>query len=228
MFGVAHDTPSVLRDSVFWNNETGVNLPYTQQTIVSGLTVLHDGSENPLNGVTGNTATRDIIYEDLRVSGYKWGIEVARSGFAIFNGCWFTNIHNIVVHPGLTNGRRVEINGPIQFGRLPNRPVGSGPDYDVYMRFDASAVEGSISHLFRENTVILNYGIFDNQRAYYNAQLPDAVPFSSPAVFVPISYVGLTNQQLLHQVGVVLGGELAPTNGIYYPSVGGVVAPPAS
>ena len=78
---VTHNGWSTFSDSIFWNNETGIDIPYTQQTILRNLTVKRDVAE-VANGIAvlSNPVTADIIYDNLDVSGYYNGIVTPRAG----------------------------------------------------------------------------------------------------------------------------------------------------
>jgi Ca2+-binding RTX toxin-like protein len=64
-------TTNVLQNATFWNNTTGVEIPYTRHTILRNLNVIYSSPGGPgERGVRGNAVTTDIIYENLPVSGY--------------------------------------------------------------------------------------------------------------------------------------------------------------
>jgi hypothetical protein len=79
---------------------------------------------------------------------------------------------------------------------------------------------------FAHDSIVLDYGIFHNQRLYFEAQKANYIPFPVARPDMPSQYIGLTNQQLMNQFGVALGGEIVPATAITYPNVIGLVMPP--
>ena len=219
-----HSVDSVFENSTFWNNEIGVTVPYSHDTILRDLTIIHDQQHLPDFGVTGNGNSRDITYENLTVTGYSQGINVAQWGHSQIIGGTFSNIHNIVVRPATNTGRTVTVSGPIQFVPLDESVASSLVQRDIMMRFD---LNDAVNRLFRDTQVVLNYGAFNNQQAYWSAQHPDAVPFPDPTPGIPANYVGLTSQQLWDTFQIAVGGELAPTNATTEPRIEGLVGPAA-
>jgi hypothetical protein len=211
-----HFRQSILQDSIFWNNTTGINLSYTHQMTLRNITVKHTPGVWPARGIEENSITRNIVYDNLTVTGYQWGMSVARNGYAIVNGGFFDNKKDIVVETAAGPDRFVLITGNIRFGNtaIP-RPE------NLYMRPNFDGVLGSF---VMPDVVLLNYGPYVNQRAYYLLQHADAVPFSSPRAGLPDAYVGLTNQQLWDRYGVALGGAVAPPNAYTMPEIDGLLA----
>jgi hypothetical protein len=160
-----------------------------------------------------NIVTRDITYDNLTVTGYDRGIEVARSGYALVQGGNFDNHIDILVQTGVSSTRSVLLTG---FAGLPRVVMGSAFD----------PISGSVAHIFLQDTVVIDYGPFVNQRLYYRWQRAGAVPFPEPRVGLPAEYVGLTTQQLWDQYGIAVGGEIAPSDVIEVPSITGLIGPP--
>ena len=204
----AHTVGSVLQDSTFWNNTTGIDLPYSHNTTLRNMKVLHELSNLPENGVVGNDVTRDINYENLTVSGYNRGITVARAGDSIVDGGTFSNRYDIVIRPPTSNNRYVNVTGDIQFDALPEEILGAS-HARVTPHFDDVPVKGlGVEHLFNNNTMVLNFGENVNREIFFSAQNPSAIPFPEAKPHIPTEYVGLTSQQLLDQFGKAIGGKL--------------------
>jgi Ca2+-binding RTX toxin-like protein len=201
-----HTQKSVLQDSILWNNTTGVNLAYSTQIVLRDMTVAYTPGVWPAVGIQENSLTRDVTYDNLTVTGYDWGIDVARAGYSIINGGFYDNRDDIVVQTAVGAERYVLITGAIQFGSY--TIIGR---HHLRMRSNFDWLAGEYSGgLFLPDVVLLNYGPFVNQRAYYPNQLADVVAFPVPQAGLPIQYVGLTNQQLWDQYGVAVGGAVAP------------------
>ncbi|HVT26379.1 MAG TPA: hypothetical protein VHE81_00030, partial [Lacipirellulaceae bacterium] len=90
----------------------------------------------------------------------------------------------------------------------------------------AGGVNEPVDIFFVNDTVMLDYGPFDNQRLYSLGQAASFIPFPQPRLDAPATYVGLTNQQLWDEFGVTVGGAIAPPSAVTYPNVVGLVAPP--
>jgi hypothetical protein len=96
----------------------------------------------------------------------------------------------------------------------------------VQMWYDISPIDNATAATFLINDVVLlNYGVFVNQRLYGTMQQANAIPFPSARADIPTNYVGLTNQQLWNSYGVAFGGAIVPSNAITVPNITGLVAP---
>src|SRR5690606_31793415 len=109
----------------------GVSLPYTNQTILRNLEVVATLGDWPQTGVGGNAVTRSIFYDNLKVIGYVWGIDVANNGQSIVSGGYLNNMHNIMVSTAVSDNRFVLITGPIQFGTLSSAILNNAPQYQI-------------------------------------------------------------------------------------------------
>lgn len=209
-----HEAKSLLENSTFWNNGTGIGLPYSQNLILRNLTVLYEDGVRPPTGVGISVETGNILYDNLTISGYHRGIVVPRRGYTIIQGGHFNNAIDIIIQTPVTPNRSVTLTGLTGDPRI-GMSVNEKPIFD------------SVNHLFYQDTIILNFGPYVNQRLYYTVQDPDAVPFHTPLEFLPVEYVGLTTQELWDQFGVAVGGEVAPENTTEVPRISGLIGPPA-
>jgi Ca2+-binding RTX toxin-like protein len=203
---------ALLENSIFWNNTIGVELGYTQHTILRNLTVIHApiAPPQPMNGLRHNAVTTDIVYDNLSVSGYRIGIMVPTRGSSVVNGGTFNNDTDIYIRT--SGGRNALITG---FSYVPK----------ISMVMSPSLTDSAVATYFGQDVVTLNFGPFVNKRLYYTQQGALAVPFPSPISGLPAGYVGLTNQQLWTQHGVALGGSVAPLGSITVPQIVGLIAP---
>jgi hypothetical protein len=209
----APDQSSVLQDSTFWNDTVGVNLGYTRHAVLRNLKVVHVAqSVQPLAGLRVNAVTANITYENLTVSGYRHGLVLPKRGTSVVIGGQFSNRIDILIYSGF--GRNALITG------IQGTPR-------IVMAFDRNTSPVDVTKLFREETVILDFGPFNVHRLYYVQQAANAVPFPEPREGLPPEYVGLTNQQLWDQYGVALAGGIAPSNAFTVPYVTGLIAPSA-
>ncbi|MEX2092009.1 MAG: G8 domain-containing protein, partial [Pirellulales bacterium] len=214
----SHNQVSVFQDSKFWNNPTGVDLQYTQQTILRNLTIVKtpDGDSGISTGigVNSNLVTRDIVYENLTLAGYYRGIIVPRQGSSIVVGGNYNNFDDFLVLSGFVADRQVVFTGSIQMNRLVMSPY-------------IAPLNNSIAHVFLQDRVILDFGPFQNQRVYYEVQAPSAIPFPTAMPNLPTAYIDRTSQQLWNQFGLRVGGTMAPANAVSVASVVGLVGPAA-
>ncbi len=202
---------SYLKNSTFWNNTTGVNLGYTQHTVLEQLTVIHAPEvDPPVQGLRMNSVTTDIFYNNLTVAGYRMGIVLPSRGTSVVNGGDFDNTHDIYIYSGTS--RNALISGFDD--KTPRIVMAINPN------------ESGSSNFFNDDIVILDFGPFDYQRLYYTQQRADGVPFPTPRGDIPPEYIGLTNQQLWDLYGVALGGAIAPSDAYSVSEIIGLIGPP--
>ncbi len=201
----------ILQNSRFWNNTVGVDLGYTQHTVLRNLTVIHvPQATEPVHGLRMNPVTTDIVYDNLTVSGYRIGIQLPTRGNSVVNGGQFNNVTDIYIKT--SGGRNALITG---FSVAPR----------ISMIVDTSLTGTNVARYFGQDIVTLNFGPFANKRLYYTQQAANAVPFPSPISGLLPQYVGLTNQQLWNQYGVAFGGAVAPAGSYMIPQIVGLIAP---
>lgn len=202
---------NVLQNGTFWNNIVGVEIPYTRHTALRNLRVIYANVDYvPQFGVRGNAVTTNILYEKLTITGYTTGIAIPLYGNSMISGGTFRNQRDILIQTGFN--RSLLIYG-----------LKETPNIVMSARF--SLVGDDATRLFTNDIVTLNFGSFNNRRLYYEAQLPEVVPFPQPYPGLPAEYVGLTNQQLWDTYGIAIGGAIAPSNSIRVPNITGVIGP---
>jgi hypothetical protein len=84
---------------------------------------------------------------------------------------------------------------------------------------------GVYDNIFASDQTILNFGPYSNKRVYFTQQASISIPFSQPVENIPTAYIGLTAQALWNQFGLVIAGQLAPSNAVTLPGIVGLVAP---
>jgi hypothetical protein len=212
-------------DSEFWNDPQGIYLPYANQVALQNLLIVAPKSalSSPLAGIEINDITRNIIFNNLQVTGYQNGVEVPVTGTTLITGGYYDNIFDIEVKTARGKNRSVTVTGPITFGPTTIDQIAMVPQIAPLASF-----YNDVTHDFLPDRVILNYGTYANQQLYYTAQLPTYVPFPVAAASVPAAYVGLTNQQLHDQFGISIGGVIASPDAHVVPRVsGGLVGSPS-
>jgi Ca2+-binding RTX toxin-like protein len=211
---ISHEQTGVFRDSTFWGNGYGVDIPYTQNTILRNLTIVRKPDAEPWVtqhiGIDSNLVTRNITYHNLTVTGYYRGVIVPRAGETTVMGGRYQNYDDFHILTGINANRSVLFTGDLQVGRILMDPYFTNP-------------VGSTNYIFLQDQVVLNFGPYHYQRLYYAAQAPGAIPFPKSIPSLPNQYVGLTSQQLWNQYGVAVGGAVAPANTITVPSIVGLI-----
>jgi Ca2+-binding RTX toxin-like protein len=210
-----HAQHSLFESSKFWNNSLGVGLHYAQNVVLRNLTVVHEPGSYLAYGIDSGIIEGNITYDNLTVTGYVDGILVPRWGTNIINGGTFNNInHDILVPTAAWHDRLLLLNGFVGTPRIAlweNLQPLKGAAADVF---------------FVRDSVMLNFGPFKYQQAYFITQRAGAIPFPAARLDVPAAYVGLTNQQLWTQFGNAIGGRIAPANTFSVPYIeGGLIAP---
>jgi Ca2+-binding RTX toxin-like protein len=209
----SHTQYSVIENSTFWNNATGIYLPYVEQVTLRNVTVIHAGGERPVFGIRTSVVTGNINFENLNISGYGIGIELPRWGNSVVSGGTFSNNNeDILIYSAALRDRHVLITGAL------NQP------HIVTTANVTPLKANTVESYFVQDLVLLNFGPFNNQRLYNSLQLAAAIPFPTPRADVPGQYVGLTNQQLRDRFGVSLGNAIAPPNAYSVPYIVGVIA----
>ncbi len=205
-----HGAGSLISNSVFWNNTLGVTLPYANRTTLRDVTVLVDPLAITTYGVDNNADTQNIYYDNLRVEGYRLGLHAPVKGSSVVDGGRFISKSvNIVVNPAIAAGMQALITGDIYFAG-----VGGVFAKEVAMMFQTENAAINPLLVFNSQTVLLQYGPYENYRLYFNVQKATAVPFPQSVVGIPQAYVGLTQQQLYDTYGLAIGGAIAPSDSL--------------
>jgi hypothetical protein len=129
------------------------------------------------------------------------------------NGGTFNNNYDLVTFPAV-DARNIVIQG---FVITPK--IASWSDLNPLPHNVSAAA------YFANDVVTLNFGPFVSQRLYNLLQQSNSIPFPIARPDIPSIYVGLTNQQLLNQYGVSLGGAIAPVTAFTATNVIGLIAP---
>jgi Ca2+-binding RTX toxin-like protein len=211
----SHWQDSLFEDSRFWNNTLGVGLHYAQNIVLRNLAVIHAPGSRPPVGIDSGIIEGNITYDNLTVIGYVDGIVVPRWGNNVINGGTFNNInHDILIPTAAWRDRSLLLTG---FAGTPRIALW---EYLAPIEYQSAEI-----FLVRDN-VVLNFGPFVNQRAYFTTQRSTAIPFPTAREDVPSAYVGKTNLQLWLQFGKAIGGEIAPPNTYSAPHIeGGLIVP---
>jgi Ca2+-binding RTX toxin-like protein len=218
-----HSTFSIFKDSSFWNNEVGIEMPYSHSIVLQNLNIQKDTTNFGMYGVRTNTVSKNIMFNNLSISGYRVGIEAARRGSSIINGGTFSTLIGVLVGPAAESGRIVSVRGSFKMAAIPKDYQRSDGQLDVSHRFDDMAINHSIQHIFYDSKVVLSYGSYRNQQLYSSAQIRDAVLFPDAEPYIPREYVGLTAGQIAAKYGLIVHGEFAPSTAKPVSGLGGLL-----
>jgi hypothetical protein len=221
----AHNAVSVIENSYFWNNTEGAAVPYARNIALRNLTIKNDFASISEIGVSSNAVSKNILYENLYVSGYHIGIEAAKRGYAIINNAVLETRIGVLVRPAAEAGRVVTVQGNFSIVPLESSILGAYTQLDVNVRFEDEAFKAGwgIDHLFYDSKVFLNYGNFRNQQLYSPMQKASAIPFPVAEPQIPSEYIGKTTAQLQSQYGLSIYGEIAPAGVVTIPTLGGLL-----
>ena len=220
-----HAVSSVIENLTLWNNRSGMNISYTNQTTIRNVTIIGDVMRPDGTGISRNDVTRNIRYENLSIEGYSTGIQVPSRGQNVISDGYFNNVRNLVIRTAVRENRSVLITGNITFGTLTATALRGKIQQNIVMEANLMPFEDSIRHVFFLDSVTLNFGSFVNRRLYFNEQVASFVPFPAAGLFIPAEYIGKTNQQLFTEFGLTLGGAIAPSNAVTAARIVGLLAP---
>lgn len=202
-----HEEVSIIENLRVWNNGRGLNIPYTNRTILRNVEVIGT-PDNPWGtGISRNNVTRNITFENVTVEGFRYGIQVPRRGETIIASGRLNNIDNIVIQTAVKPNRVVRILDGAQFERPTNT---RGITYhSILMQKNFSPMSGSVRHVFYRDTILWQTpeGV---RQIYYREQIANYTPFRTPGEFIPEVYAGKTNQELWDQYRKAVAGAIVP------------------
>ena len=214
-----HDVEGLIEDVTSWNNRVGFLGYYLVNSVVRNATVIGRITNPVAYGIKAHVGSENVTFENTHVEGFAWGLTVPRRGDVDISGGYFNNLENVLVSsidqsPALDKPVAVQRHHVLirdtEFGTLPARGLMGRTQQDVILTNWFQAGECTFRHVLLSESVVLDYGEFDNQRVWYALQAPDAVPFTEPHPALDPAWVGLTNLQLQDQFGVSFGGAMTP------------------
>jgi Ca2+-binding RTX toxin-like protein len=212
-----HDARTFISDLTLWNNNIGLNLLYVNEATVRNAYIVRGTNDAILagKGVSVNDVTRSIRYENPHITGFYQGMLMPFRGDNVVHGGTFNNFINVTIPIAQAPNRTVLFEGNLVLDKLPESILQGRKQTMIEMLYSAEPRKESIEHLFYADAVTLNFGAYLNRRLYFAAQAASFIPLASAGAFVPSSYVGKTNQQLLAAYGKAVGGALAPATAIF-------------
>jgi hypothetical protein len=219
-----HGQRSRIEDFTAWNNVTALHIPYTRQTEFHNLTLLSAIQPPTGFGVRTSRRTGDIVFDNVHIEGFAYGLRAPPSGDNLIRNGYFHNVQNILVGSATQPGRSLRVTGDIQFRSFFSDPPDPRQHLDMLLQVHLWRNQKYLDPVFAADYIELDFGPFDRQRVYLPEQLPDAVPFPREHFLVPDQFVGLTSQELWDVHDVAIGGVLAPENGLRVSGINGVIA----
>ena len=218
-----HDDESLVEDFTAWNNVTGINVPYSRQTVFRNLTIL--AAEQPPTGFGVRTSrlSGDMTFENVHIEGFAVGLRAPPSGQNVIRHGYFNNVQNLVIGTATRPDRSILVTGDIEFGMLPGDRLAAGRQQDIVLGVHLWTNQKRLEPVFAHDSILLDYGPFNLQRVYFPEQMPASVPFPENHFLVPEQYVGLSSQQLVDGFGITVGGGLAPADVHDVPRINGPV-----
>jgi hypothetical protein len=225
---------SVFEDSVVWNTRVGVHVRYSHQITLRNLRLVSSTAEKERGqaGVLGQIEeVNQIRCENLRVQGWRAGVDVRESGSWVIDGGAYNNVVDIMIPTTIERGRVVDITGDIRFGSA-SRERPEPRHFDIYLgaEFRTTFQGRDPNRLFVPD--IIRY---KGKQLYYLEQAADQVPLrtkltpaeekslGSAAGHVPEELIGLTNRQLWDRYGLAIAGAVAPADAVREPGIHGLV-----
>lgn len=234
--GPRSSSSSVFEDSVVWNTHNGVHIRYSSRITLRNLRLIGNSAakERSQTGVLGQIEeVNQIRCENLRVQGWRAGVDVRESGSWVIDGGSYDNDVNIHIPTTIERGRVVQITGDIRFAEPAQEVPGH---YDIYLaaEFKTSFQGRDPNRLFVPDVIT-----FQEKQLYYLEQAADHVPLRkhlTPAEEkylgaaegnVPEELIGRTNQELWDRYGLAIAGAPAPTDATTRPRIHGLIGPKA-
>jgi hypothetical protein len=227
-----HTSRSVVENLTVWNTRSGTGMftPYTNQMTIKNSTILGNVNRPGGTGIGRNDVTRNMVYDNLRIEGWRTGIAVPVNGTNTIQNGTFNNVRAIEITTANSRSRVVNINGDIKFGTLSPLALKGETQYDIFLRSNFNPMERDITRLFNPDVIRLGTVNYNGKQLYYLEQAADFVPFKvgEAAEYVPAEFLGKTNQQLWDQYGLAIGGIVAPANATTDPRIRGLIGDPAT
>lgn len=214
-----HNVRSVVENLTVWNSRLGAVVAYVSQTDIRNLTVIGRVSRPTGYGIKAHIKSAGVTFENAHVEGYLYGLTMPRRGVNAVLGGYFNNIDNITnlsMQQTLSDGTVVGFPTlentlqDIEFGTLTAAALRGTIQRNVVITSWNLSNKGSFDNVFQPMIITLDFGGFENQRAYFALQSPDAIVFPALVPDLNPAWVGKTNQQLHDEFGLSFGDAIAP------------------
>lgn len=220
-----HDLESVVEECVVWDaHKRGIRLVYGVNTRIRDSTLVGfdplgcsepacDGSI----GITTEGTTRHLTIDNVKISGFTTGVRVPLRGVTEIKQSRFENKYNIRIFRPEQPGRQTILRGN-SFARHAD----DGVDYHLT---PGTPFNGDISMFFERDFLLVEDSRFPGKTVYFKDQHPAAIPFEDTGIR---QLDGKTAGEIQAELGLAIGGMLAPGDAVELPGVGGLVGAPSS
>ena len=235
---------STFSNTTIWGVEqAGVDMMNSERVRFDGLRMVNDGNRESVGIVTDMTSGDRLVWDRVHVSGFGTGMIVPTQGDITISGGTWANETDFLIAPAEVEPSRPFDNRDLRIEDIifADSPHFSSADILHFLLVGDDVLEQSWDRSNEEeihrqflipDRVVVDADGFDEQRLYFTAQAPDAVPV--PAQRMPAQAEGTfvddvadrTNADLQDDLGLSFGGALAPDNARESAWVlGGLVSP---
>jgi hypothetical protein len=234
--GPRYSGVSVLEDSVVWNTAVGVHVRYSMHITLRRLRLIGSSAEKERSsvGVLGQIEeVNRIRCEDLRVEGWRAGVDVRESGSWVIDGGSYDNQINLLIPTTIERGRVVEIAGPIRFAEPAQATPGH---YDICLQSEFRTVfQGRDPNALFLPDIIKYQG----KQLYYLEQAADSIPLRKKVApgeekrivsaegSVSTELLDKTSRELWEKYGLAIAGAVAPADATRESRIHGLIGRPA-
>lgn len=231
---------SMLTDSTVWNSEIGVHVRYSSNVVLQNLRLVGNRGEKERArvAVSGQIEeVNNIVCRNLKIEGWRTGIDIRESGSWSIDGGTFDNDIDIFIPTTIERGRKVKITGDIRFAAEPKQ----ADHYDIYLGAEfGTLLQGRYAG--RNPNFLFTPDIIEyrGMQLYYREQAADHVPLRhdlSPSDrkhlgtaqgSLPEELIGKTNRELWDRYGLAVAGAVAPADAKKEPRIHGLIGSNAS
>ena len=209
----------VVENVTSWNNRTGVIASHVFDTDIRGLTVIGRVTRPVGFGIKAHNSSANVTFENAHVEGFVTGLVLPRRGVNLVTGGYFNNIDsitNLSMQQTVTVGTRDEVVGlentirNVTFGTLSATALRGALQRNIVLTSWNLPNVGSFVNVFEPMSVVLDFGPFANQRAYFALQAADAVVFPDLLPDLNPEWLDRTNQELNDLFDLRFGDAIAP------------------
>lgn len=210
---------SIIENPTVWNSRIGIDSPHMFNTDINNAIVIGRVTKPTGYGIRSHLGAAGVTYRNAHVEGWVYGLTMPRRGVNLVEDGYFNNIEgitNISIQQTATSGTRDEVKGlestlrNVTFGTLSTTALRGQIQRNVILTSWLQPNLHSFSGIFETSSVLLDFGTFNSQRAYFGLQSANAVLFP---IFVPemdLAWLDKTNQQMTDDFGLTFGGVIAP------------------
>lgn len=207
-----------------WNVGNGVAATYTFQVDFNDLKLLGNGYRG--TGILRHEVSRDFAINGGRIEGFGTGVMLPFRGQNVINGTYLNNVTDVHADTGYFFEAENRLQN-VRFGRINSYTAARQVQRDVYVAPLPTYQPRELGNLFVRNVAPI---YLNGKELYRPEQAASYVLFKAgtPPNQAPPEFIGKTNQQLLDQYGLALGGAVAPPDAVPLPSSNAIIGTPSA